>query len=107
MYNFQTSRVGVKKYFINPRRAAIPPKGRIRWILGAGHSVAQGNVGGDIGGGKGYLPWYRWRKGIPVWGWGDHDQGHRGMGAEDVRTPKQPSPLGSLPRTAFTFKQCY
>lgn len=49
----------------------------------------------------------RWRKGIPVWGWGDHDQGHRGMGAEDVRTPKQPSPLGSLPRTAFIFKQCY
>lgn len=34
MYNFQTSRVGVKKYFINPRRAAIPPKGRTRGILG-------------------------------------------------------------------------
>ena len=68
MYYFQTSRVGVKKYFINPRTAAIPQKGKIRGILGAGHSVAQGNVESDIGGGKGYLPWYKWRKGIPSGG---------------------------------------
>lgn len=44
------------------------------------------------------------RKGIPVWGWGDHDQGRRGMEAEDVHTLRQPSSLESLSRTVLIFK---
>ena len=45
----------------------------------------------------------RWRKGIPVWGWGATTR-DRGMEAEDVHTPKQSSSLQGLSRTAFIFK---